>query len=75
MAGKQKKQSRKMGRNKLACERYRLENRREKAKLRKLTKVVAWNPNDTNAQQALEKYRLAVSAANYTKTLRGREAA
>ena len=49
---KKTKKGRKQGRNALSCQRYKLEHRREKNKLRRLRRVLKRNPNDTNAATA-----------------------
>lgn len=57
MAAKQHQQSkkggRKIGRNRVECERYRKQGRREKNKLRKLARHVRDFPNDEAARRAL----------------------
>ena len=53
------KKGRKVGRNEARCKRYRVQNRREKNKLRRMRKHVLRNPEDTAAKEALETYGLA----------------
>ena len=47
--------SAKIGRNRIECERYRAQGRREKNKRRKLRKHIREYPGDLAAQKALEK--------------------
>ena len=48
--------TKKYGRNKVKCERYRREHRREKNKLRRLRKLVKTHPNDKQLKQAIRKF-------------------
>ena len=47
--------ARKHGRNKVKCERYRYEHRREKNKLRCLKKLIIQNPNDKQMARVIKK--------------------
>lgn len=63
MAGKQPgarggKKGRKIGRNKVKCERYLKQGRWERNKLRRLRKHVRHQPNDDEAKAAIETLRL-----------------
>ena len=52
-----KKGGRKCGRNKIKCERYRTQNRREKNKARKFAKHLRLHPNDAIAHELKEGLR------------------
>ena len=60
---KKTKKSRKFGRNKVFCERYRREGRREKAKTRQLKKHLARFPDDLCATEAFKRLATFKKAA------------
>jgi hypothetical protein len=51
------KKQRKFGRNARSCQRYSLENRRVKNKIKRLLKRIASHPKDKTAVTALARYR------------------
>lgn len=57
---KKSKKQRKVGRNAASCARYKNEHRREKNKLRRLTKHLALFPNDHCATGAAGRMRVAL---------------
>ena len=57
----QKKTSRKAGRNKAFCERYRLRNQREQNKGRRLVRYIVKHPADLVALKALRRISKLVS--------------
>lgn len=52
---KGKSGARKYGRNKVNCEKYRNEHRREKNKLRRLRKLIILHPNDKQMSRVIKK--------------------
>jgi hypothetical protein len=50
--------SRKIGRNKVKCEQYRREHRREKNKLRRLLKLYKHHPNDKQMANTIKRLSL-----------------
>lgn len=52
------KKGRKIGRNKVKCDLYRKQGRRERNKLRRLRRHVRRQPNDWEAKSAIETLRL-----------------
>lgn len=57
MAKKQKAKGRKIGRNAARCKAYRASRTRERNKIVNLTKLIALNPNDRDAREALTHYK------------------
>lgn len=60
MAGGQSKKSKKYGRNAVWCKVYRLTNRREKNKIKKLQKRLLRFPEDASALTAMERCKATI---------------
>ena len=58
---KQKTKSKKAGRNKAACEKYRVRNRREYNKGNRLVRYIRRHPNDLPALKALRRISKTVT--------------
>lgn len=51
---------RKIGRNKIKCERYRLQHRREKNKIKKILRHLQNHPNNLQAKKRIEELRVII---------------
>ena len=56
------KKNRKKGRNLQDCQAYKVSHQREKNKIARLERVLAKNPNDKNAIEAIARCRAIVKA-------------